>query len=406
MLDAGRYFHVEAEDEALDDLAAEMRNDPDIETAFIKPPGETPVVNVMTPSGPAPTPVTTDFSARQTYRDAAPNGVDVQAGWALPGGRGAGVEIIDLEWNWEFLHEDLPVNFRQLVLGVPSFSSDHGTAVVGVLGADENGFGVTGICPDAVVGCGAFGPPTATGVPSATAINQAAAMLKAGDILLLEIHRPGPRHGFAGRLDQLGYIAIEWWPDDFIAIEAAVQKGIIVVEAAGNGAEDLDDVLYDTPDPAFPASWVNPFRRAGADPGAVIVGAGAAPVGTHGRGAGPDRSRLGFSNFGSCVDVQGWGEEVTTTGYGDLQGGAVTTFYTDLFGGTSSASPIVSGVLACLQGIRIANGSSVIDSLQARRALRVTGSAQQSAPTRPATQRIGNRPDLAQLIAAFSVIAP
>ena len=33
---------------------------------------------------------------------------------------------------------------------------------------------------------------------------------------------------------------------------------------------------------------------------------------------GPDRSRLDFSNFGKAVDVQGWGREVTTCGYGDL----------------------------------------------------------------------------------------
>jgi hypothetical protein len=42
---------------------------------------------------------------------------------------------------------------------------------------------------------------------------------------------------------------------------------------------------------------------------------------------GPDRSRLDFSNFGKAVDVQGWGREVTTCGYGDLQGGNNEDFW-------------------------------------------------------------------------------
>ena len=66
---------------------------------------------------------------------------------------------------------------------------------------------------------------------------------------------------------------------------------------------------------------------------------------------GPDRSRLDFSNYGARVDVQGWGREVTTTGYGDLQGGLnEDLWYTDHFSGTSSASPVVVGALAANAG--------------------------------------------------------
>ena len=93
------------------------------------------------------------------------------------------------------------------------------------------------------------------------------------------------------------------------------------------------------------------------DSGAILVGAGAPPPGTHGRDHGPDRSRLDFSNFGARVDAQGWGEEVTTCGYGDLQGGTnEDLWYTDTFSGTSSASPIVVGALGCLQGVLRARG--------------------------------------------------
>jgi hypothetical protein len=95
------------------------------------------------------------------------------------------------------------------------------------------------------------------------------------------------------------------------------------------------------------------------------------------------------------VDAQGWGEEVTTCGYGNLQGGPdENLWYTDTFNGTSSASPIVVGALACIQGALKAGGKPLLTPSSARNLLRNLGSPQQNAPGRPATQRIGNRPDL------------
>ena len=180
---------------------------------------------------------------------------------------------------------------------------------------------------------------------------------------------------------------------------------MIVVEAAGNGAENLDDLLYNTRPAGFPASWTNPFNRANRDSGAIVVGAGAPPPGTHGRDHGPDRSRLDFSNWGALIDAQGWGREVTTTGYGDLQGGGnEDEWYTDRFSGTSSASPIVVGALGCAQGVLRARGRIPLSPARARALLRTTGSAQQDAPGRPATQRIGNRPNLRQMLSAITPV--
>ena len=264
-----------------------------------------------------------------------------------------------------------------------------------VLCGDRNAFGITGICPDAFIRAAAFSGPTAS------TIHSAADKLGAGDIILLEIHRAGPRHNFQARSDQLGYVAIEWWPDDFDAIRYANSRGIIVVEAAGNGAENLDDALYSVRPAGFPNSWTNPYNRANRDSGAVVVGAGAPPPGTHGVSWGADRSRLDFSNYGALIDAQGWGREVTSTGYGDLQGGGdARIWYTDHFSGTSSASPIVVGVLGALQGALRAAGKTPMTPATARAWLRATGSPQQDEPGRPATQRIGNRPDLKALIQA------
>ena len=151
--------------------------------------------------------------------------------------------------------------------------------------------------------------------------------------------------------------------------------------------------------PGFPAAWTNPFNRSNRDSGAIIVGAGAPPPGTHGRDHGPDRSRLAFSNYGALVDAQGWGREVTTCGYGWLQGGAdERLWYTDQFSGTSSASPVVVGAVACVQGNRKAKGLALFTPAQMRNKLRTTGSPQTDAPGRPATQRIGNRPNLKSIL--------
>lgn len=407
------FYHLDAPSERLEDLADQIRQLDFIETAYIKPAAELASIseleeieeaalniNNMTPAPEDAPPTTPDFVARQVYLNAAPEGIDANYAWTLAGGRGANVNVIDLEWGWRFGHEDLATNSGGLLLGTNSSvlnSENHGTAVIGVIGGDRNTIGITGISPDAQVSTIAFSMPTAT------AIRAAADRLRPGDIILLEIHRAGPRLNFEGRDDQRGYVAIEWWPDDYEAIRYAVSKGIIVVSAAGNGREDLDSAIYDTnpssPFGPFPSWWRNPFRRNPLDAGSILVGAGAPPPGTHGRNHGPDRSRLDFSNFGSAVDAQGWGREVTTTGYGDLQGGDNRNlWYTDTFSGTSSASPIVVGALACTQGILRSQGRIPLSPTRARDVLHATGSPQQDAPDRPATQRIGNRPNLRQMI--------
>lgn len=426
--DLSVYYRVDAPDEHLDEIAAELRGHAGVHAAYVKPPAEPAVVrhppmdslrtrapvepivyqpppqgvNDMQPRAEDAPPLSPDFTARQGYLGPAPAGIDAQFAWTQQGGSGAGVRIADVEGEWRFTHEDLVQNQVGLVAGTPPNDlgwRNHGTAVFGEFSGDRNGMGITGICPDAVVrGVSIFG---STG--TAGAIRQAADALTPGDILLIELHRPGPR---ATGVGQQGFIAIEWWPDDFDAIRYATSRGVVVVGAAGNGAEDLDAAIYDTPAQGFPAGWSNPFRRGARDSGAILVGAGAPPPGTHGNNWGPDRSRLDFSNFGSAVDTQGWGREVTTTGYGDLQGGPdENAWYTDRFSGTSSASPIIVGTLGCVQGNLRSRGLAPLTPTAARALLRTTGSPQQDAPGRPVTQRIGNRPNLRQMITGGVVLS-
>jgi hypothetical protein len=401
--DPGTYYKVEAEGN-LDAIADALRATDPVEAAYVKPGAEPPLWRQDSGSAAAAAasmdvpPATPDFTNRQGYLNAAPEGVDARWAWTQPGGRGANVRVIDIEGEWRFSHEDLTQNQGGVIGGGLPPAADrliwrnHGTAVVGVFGGDVNAVGVTGICPDSNTRARSiFG----AGNSSSTSITAAANALQAGDIILIELHRPGPRNNFQARQDQNGYIAVEWWPDDFAAILFATSRGIIVVEAAGNGAQNLDDAIYGVRPNNFPPAWRNPFNRANPDCGAVIVGAGAPPTLNHG----PDRSRLGFSNFGACVDAQGWGEEVCTAGYGFLQGGAnEDLWYTGTFNGTSSASPVVVGALGCVQGILRAASRPILNSLGARAVLRTTGSPQQDAPGRPVAQRIGNRPNIRGII--------
>jgi serine protease len=159
---------------------------------------------------------------------------------------------------------------------------------------------------------------------------------------------------------------------------------VIIIEAAGNGAEDLDHSAYK-----------RKFDRKHRDSGAIMVGAGG-PA----RAGYKDRERLDFSNYGSRVDVQGWGRKVATLDYGDLQSctGEERSYtdrhYTDEFSGTSSASPIVAGAAVLLEGIARERGR-VLPPGELRELLRATGTPQAG----NLKQQIGPRPDLARAIA-------
>jgi len=133
-------------------------------------------------------------------------------------------------------------------------------------------------------------------------------------------------------------------------------RGVTIVAAAGNGNQNLDSAPY-----AEYRGW--------GDSGAIIVGAGTSST-AHGK--------LGFSTYGSRVNVQGWGQDVFTTGYGHFAvvGGDRDQSYTDLFSGTSSASPFIAGLAASLQGIHKAATGQPMEPEELRQLLIDTGRPQ------------------------------
>ncbi len=363
----------------LNDICNELASSTLVEEVYIEPYAVPALFfePILDESKEAPT-KTPSFISRQGYLQPSPEGINAYYGWTKTGGKGDKVQVIDIEGGWNFNHEDLVVNHRGLLIGKKNNDQkweNHGTAVHGVVGGDENERGIVGIVPLTKFGAASifFGSMSSP----ARAIKLAADQLNKGDIILIELHRQGPRGNGRG---QSGYIAIEWWSADYAAIKYATAKGIIVISAAGNGGENLDDKIYN-----------RRFDRNFRDSGSILVGAGAPPSGKYG----VDRSRLSFSNFGSCIDAQGWGREVTTTGYGDLQGGkSKNKIYTASFAGTSSASPIVVGAVACLQSIVKSKGDAPLSYIKIRDVLRSTGSIQGFLQSELRIERIGNRPDI------------
>lgn len=339
------------------------------------------VAQVYRVPAPAPPPVAPDYSKPghsatiwQRYLDAAPVGVDARHAHSN-GWNGAGVRICDIEYDWNGGHADLPTP-TEIGTGRTSTTwSDHGTAVLGILVGRDNTSGVRGIAYGASMYMSS--PYTNYYYNVAGAITLALQTLQAGDVLLIEQQMVGPSGGSA-------YVPVEWYEPTYDAIRAAVLAGVTVVEAGGNGAQNLDLAIYSTGNGGH-----YPFLATN-DSGALIVGAGAAPQ------AATPRSRLSFSSYGSTFDLQGFGESVVTTGYGNLYNSEGSNHWLiATFDGTSSASPIVAGAAAVLQQAwRAWHGESATPA-QIRAVLRATGTAQQGAAI------IGPLPDLrAALVAA------
>jgi serine protease len=244
--------------------------------------------------------------------------LDIESAWRLStGDRATRVAIIDTGCDLD--HPDLRDAFVQGLDLVdedddPRFTpgakgNEHGTACAGIVGAvGNNGVGIAGVCPDCELICIRLFKQHSDLVPVSRDIAAFEHVLETAA---------------AVASNSWGFAEATAVPEPLRAIIEAVihdgrdGRGAAVAFAAGNENRELV------------------AQELGGIPGVLNVGAvnnfeEAAP----------------FSNFGSSVDLTAPNATYTT----DIEGpeGEGPGDYTALFGGTSAACPVVSGVAALL----------------------------------------------------------
>lgn len=330
-----------ADTDALIRAANALRALPEVEFAHLSelnppPPGDYP-------------PTTPNYVPFQDYRGANP-GLNVDYLWAR-GGKGQGVRYSDCEYGWDVTHEDLvdiPIIEEAGQTQNSPFGPDHGTSAVGITAGKENGYGITGIAPN-VESVNVYPEVSVQqGSRRVTCIANAIADSDPGDIVLLEMQTGGITD----------YAPAEYDMSVWIVVKSGGDQGVLVVAAAGNGAQNLDIPGY------------APYMNRG-DSKSIIIGAGSANTG---------HNTLSFSTYGSRVNVQTWGESVFTSGYGSYVtlGGDSRQEYTNSFNGTSSASAVAAGAISALQSYALLVLGRPLSPLEMRTLLITTGYPQGS----------------------------
>jgi serine protease len=300
-----------------------------------------PIVEFAEPVPMPALPPSHGFSKYAAHEFALPDGIGTTQVTGVAGVLGDYVQIVDIENKWNVNHEDLTAATRP-----EAFTRIVPNARVRTVNADstsiEEGQGV------------------------ANAIYVASLNVGAGDVILLEQQTPGPNYPCSTD-DQCGLVPIEYDDVVYAAITWATAYGIIVIEAAGNGHQNLDATEYDD---TFNTLTGRP------DSGAIIVGAGAAPASCKERAGKPIHSRLEFSNYGEFVDLQGSGE-------------------------CSRASHIVAGAAAAYSSATEATIGTYPTSWHVRHALMSTGTTQDTTSQNALQGNIGPLPNL---LAALALI--
>ncbi|PRT27706.1 S8 family peptidase [Bacillus wiedmannii] len=311
---------------------------------------------------------------RQGYLEPAPLGINAPYAWSINGGDGKGTTFVDMEYGWLLSHEDLVNQKIELMSGQnKSEHHDHGTSVLGIVSAEDNNIGGIGIAPKAKVKVVSQIRDNGN-YNTADAILSAVNNMQAGDILLLEAQATYDGYG------DKNYFPVEVKPDIFDTIRMGTNKGIIIIEAGANGGNDLDQFRDRNGKQVLNRNSPD-FK----DSGAIMVGAASARV---------PHKRSYFSNYGSRVDVYGWGNAVDTTDAKPSK--FITNLYTSSFAGTSSASPIIAGAAASIQGIAKNNQGRVYTPRQLRDILSDSSTGTKS--NDPISDKIGVLPDLKAIL--------
>jgi hypothetical protein len=315
---------------------------------------------------PPPTPLYTNL---QLPFGPSPTGHGIRSAAGVLGARGQRTAARMVEETWILDHEDVPGLVAANFIGpvpssAPTSASNHGVAGTSILAAGRNGYGITGICDEVDLRFVSW--VTNVGIDNAMMV--AANACQPGDVVVLVM---------MFLLSQVGtqdWVPFEFLQSTFDTTLTITANGRLVVAAGGNGANNLDDPRL-----------MRRFDRGFRDSGAILVGAS----------AGGALQRATFSNWGSRIDANSWGEGVVVAGYGTLffPNLDYRQAYTANGTGTSSATPHVAGIVTSLQGAARRQLGRSLTNGEMRQALHTHGT--------PLNATIGLRPDL---VAAFHAL--
>lgn len=313
-------------------------------------------------------PATPTFEADQTFLFDNP-GLNVKTLWNR-GIWGDGIVLNDVEYGLNSKHEDIAgLKIKRVSpYGIPKELTyayyEHGTAALGISAAGDNGYGTKGMAFN-LKKAQLFPEWTSNGIDRVDAILRAIDSTERGHVMLLEMQTYG----------NTDFCPAEFEQAVWDATKAASELGIIVVAAAGNGNEDLDSDFYTT-------------YRARGNSGAIIVGAGTSTT-TH--------AKKGFSTFGKRLDIQAWGENVVSPGYGSFRkiGTNDTNQFYGKFSGTSSASALIAGCAVLLQSHFNKSTGDYLTRDQLLTALKTGAYKQSDSAT---AGNIGRHPNLANAV--------
>ncbi|HGJ5856906.1 S8 family serine peptidase [Arsenophonus nasoniae] len=353
--------------EELQRLVDKINSHDCVEYAYIEHTDTPPPFRPLSDHKPGQIYNTPNFNPLQGYQGGTTTdhiGIDIEYAWSL-GITGQGIRCADIEGGFDFNHVNLQrKSFINLSPEYP-FKNEHGTAVAGIMYAKDMGLGIKGLVHGADIFYGVSEAPAGR----VNGIAKALKYLRPGDIFIYELQSMGPRNK---------YVPADYQKAVWDITKAATDAGIIVIMAAGNGAEDLDHKLY------------NEYRNRNddGDNGAIRVGAG-------------DKKYLiptDFTTYGSMIHVQGWGLNVVTTGYNDLYDSGEHNNYTHTFSGTSSATPIVASAVVAIQSWYKQHIGDVIKPKDMRALLIETGTPQGFHQTSNRWLNIGPLPNVRRAI--------
>jgi hypothetical protein len=314
---------------------------------------------------PPPTPL---FTSLQSTHLPAPTGLGVWRAQTVYGARGQGTQVLMVEHDWYLDHEDMDqmvlANFLGAYPGGNSGDAAHGTAGASVLVADRNEFGMTGMVDETRIRFLATGSNGGL----ANAILQAGVQGQPGDLILFVLMF------LLGQISTTDWVPMEFLQSVYDATATVTGNGRLLVCAAGNGANNLDDPRL-----------MRRFDRSFRDSGAILAAATAGDLPT----------RASYSNFGSRIDACAQGLYVVACGVGTMfwPNGDRRQAYTADHQGTSSATALIAGAMVALQGAARAQLGRSLDNAEIRSLLHQHGT--------PSPDAIGKRPDLPAMLVAM-----